>query len=225
MPSFPAYPGPYATADDLGEYWRALSSAEQARATVLLGAASDRINELPNARNFVATACHWVTLDAVKRAMMVSGEGETSESQSMAGMSVNRVFANPMGNLYISAREINRLRGRVGQSAGSVVLSSHVRVPLEPWNFQRSFQSTRIDWIRLWPDMAALTVGAERHLMVLAASWWEYEERTEYALFTTSDPTVVTVDNNGLVTAIAVGSATITATYEGFSDSCTVTVT
>lgn len=225
MPSYPAFPGPYATEEDLQGYWRPLTDAEQARATVLLGASSDRINELPNAAGFVASACHWVALDAVKRAMQVSGDGVKSQSQSMAGMDVNQSFVNPMGDLYISSRELNRLRGRVGQSAGSVVMSSNVRVPREPWNFQHSFQTTRIDWMRLWPDVVALTVGAERHLMVLAATFYEYEDRTDYALFTSSDSTVARVDNDGLVTAVGTGTATITATYEGFTDTSTVTVT
>jgi hypothetical protein len=221
---YPAYPGPYAVQADLAAYWRVLSVAEQTRVSVLLGAVADRINELPGAQNFNNSACHWVSLDAVKRVMLVSGDGERTESQSMAGMSVDRTFVNPAGSLYISSREMNRLRGRVGQSAGSVVMSSHVRVPREPWNFQRSFQTSRVQWMRLIPDQVSLSVGAERHLMVLAATFYEYEERTDYALFTTSDPSIATVANDGLVTAKNAGTATITATYEGFTDTSTVTV-
>lgn len=224
MPSYPEFPGPYATQGDLAAYWRALTDTEQARATVLLGAAADRINELPGAANFTSSARHWVSLDVVKRAM-IGGGGEKSESQAMLGMSVNRTFVNPTGDLYITAKEVNRLRGRFGQSAGSVVLSSHARVPMQPWNFQRPHRdSTRIDWMRLCPDAITLTVGAERHMMVLAATWSEYEDRTDYALFTTSNAAVATVDNDGLMRAVGAGSATITATYEGFSDSSSVTV-
>lgn len=221
--TFPAFPGPYATQEDLAGYWRPLTDAEQSRATVLLGAAADRINELPNAANFVGSACHWVSLDAVKRAMIVSGDGIKSESQSMAGMDINRSFVNPMGDLYISSRELNRLRGRVGQSAGSVVLSSNARIPMQPWSFQRPVPRTRVDWMTVCPEAMALTVGAERHLLVVAATWWEYEDRTDYATFTTSDPTVARVDD-GLVLAIGVGTATITARYEGLTAACLVTV-
>jgi hypothetical protein len=226
---YPAYPGPYATQTDLAGYWRVLSSAEQTRATVLLGAAADRINELPNAANFVSSACHWVSLDAVKRAMIVgAAEGVKSLDQSMAGMSVNQAFVNPMGALYITAREINRLRGRVGQSAGSVVLTSRVRVPHEPWNFQPPTlpygQLDDVQWMRLWPEAVTLAVGAERHLRVLAATLFDYEDRTDYALFTSSNHAVAVVDNDGLVRATGAGSATVTATFEGFTDTCTVTV-
>ena len=41
----------------------------------------------------------------------------------------------------------------------------------------------------------------------------------------TSDATKATVDQSGLVTGVAAGSATITATFGGISKSCTVTVT
>lgn len=45
--------------------------------------------------------------------------------------------------------------------------------------------------------------------------------------WTSSDPAVATVDANGKVTAVAAGSATITATTAdgGFTDTCEVTVT
>ena len=43
--------------------------------------------------------------------------------------------------------------------------------------------------------------------------------------WTSSDPSVATVDANGLVTAVAPGTATITATADGVSATCTVTVT
>ena len=42
--------------------------------------------------------------------------------------------------------------------------------------------------------------------------------------WSSSDLSKVTVDNNGKVTAVAVGSATITATADGKSATCTVTV-
>lgn len=42
--------------------------------------------------------------------------------------------------------------------------------------------------------------------------------------YSTSAPSKATVDQNGLITAVATGSATITATYGGQTDTCAVTV-
>lgn len=225
MGDYPAYPGPYATEQDLAAYWRPLTQAEQSRATSLLGAAADAINELPGASGFVSTARHWVSLDMVKRAM-IGGDGDSTKSlsQSMAGMSATQQFVNPTGALYLTAKERNRLRGRFGQAAGSVVLGSHARVPEQPWNFQPSFQAPRVDWVFVYPVGIALQVGQERSLMFMAATWWEYEERTDYAQWSTSDAAVAVVSNEGVVTAIGPGTATITGAYEGMSASSTVTV-
>jgi hypothetical protein len=214
-------PTSYADQADLAGYWRPLTDAEQARATVLLGAAADRINELPNAATFVVSACKWVSLDMVKRAM-IGGGGEKAESQSMIGMSVNRTFTNPMGDLYLTSKEINRLNGRYGQSAGSVTLSSNTQVPLTPWSFQRSSQ-TDVHNLTVCPETLTLTVGATRQLQVTMGDD-EYEDRTAYATFTTSDESVATVTGAGVVTAVDTGEATITADYQGLSATCTVTV-
>lgn len=46
-----------------------------------------------------------------------------------------------------------------------------------------------------------------------------------HVLWGTSDPTKATVDQSGLVTGVAAGSAVITAYYAGLTASCTVTVT
>ena len=48
---------------------------------------------------------------------------------------------------------------------------------------------------------------------------------TDDAAYSSSDEAVATVDSSGLVTAHAAGTATITATYAGKSDTCAVTVT
>lgn len=217
-----ALPATYASTDDLAGYWRALTDAEQARATVLLGAAADRINELPNAADFVQTACKWVSLDMVKRAI-IGGGGEKTVSESMAGMSVNRAFANPMGDLYLTTKEINRLRGRSGQAAGSLTLSSNAQIPLQPWNFQPTSQ-TDVQDLTVEPDHLTLSVGAKRQLTVTIGDD-EHQDRTGYASYRTTDAAVATVSGSGLITATGAGEATITASYEGMSATCTVTVT
>lgn len=130
----------YAAADDLAGYWRPLSDAEQQRATVLLGAAADLINEQRGADDFVPTARKWVSLDMVKRAMLSQSDGVAQQAQAMTDMSVTQTFVNPAGALYITKDELGRLNGWPAQTAFSVPLKSNVRVPLEPWNYQQSSQ-------------------------------------------------------------------------------------
>lgn len=137
----PALPASYATAADLAGYWRPLSDAEQARATVLLGAAADLINEQPGAADFISTACKWVSLDMVKRVMAApAGDGVKQMSQTLNEVgSVQMSYVNPTGNLYLTRKELDRLSGRPGGAAFSVTLGSNARVPNEPWNLQPTY--------------------------------------------------------------------------------------
>ena len=48
---------------------------------------------------------------------------------------------------------------------------------------------------------------------------------TDTATWTSSDESVATVDSSGLVTAVAEGTATITATTQGLSGTSEITVT
>jgi hypothetical protein len=130
-------PGPYATSEQLAGYWHALSDADAARATVLLGAAGDLIDERPGSADFVPTALKWVSLDMVKRAMIASanGEGVNSVQQGMADMTANVAFANPMGNLYITPRELARLIGQQPPT-GSIKQTNHAHAPRQIWNSQ-----------------------------------------------------------------------------------------
>lgn len=127
-------PGPYAVAAQLAGYWRTLSDAELARATVLLGAAGDLIDEKPGSANFVETALTWVSLDMVKRAM-IGGGGVNSVQQGMADMTAQVQYANPMGNLYITPQELSRLIGPRAPT-GSIKPTNHARAPREIWNNQ-----------------------------------------------------------------------------------------
>lgn len=136
-------PQTYANSAELVAYWRPLSEAEQARATVLLGFAATLINERPGAANFSPAACKHVSLDMVKRAML-KGDGALSDtsSQTMADMTaaITTRFVNPAGNLYLTEQEADRLAGQFGAAAMSLTLKSNVRVPGEPWNYQPSAQ-------------------------------------------------------------------------------------
>ena len=134
----------YDTCNDLAAYWRPLTDAESARAFVLLGAAADLINEQDGAANFKPTALKWVSLDMVKRAMLSRGDGVTQVSQGMADMSSSTTYANPAGNLYITAKELRRLFGKGGPRAFSLQPSTHTRVSGYPWSWQPSSQDENI---------------------------------------------------------------------------------
>lgn len=58
----------------------------------------------------------------------------------------------------------------------------------------------------------------------LAMSDGTNQDVTATATWSSSDETVATVSAGGLVTAVAEGSATITATAQGQSDTCMITV-
>lgn len=140
-------PDHYASAATLAAYWgRSLSTAEQTRATDLLGRAATLINEIPGAADengdlrFSEKACEHVSLDMVKRAMLSRGDGAFETSAEMADMTGTVKYVNPVGNLYLTDQELNRLTGRVGQVGNSITLVSNVRVPGEPWNHQPSSQ-------------------------------------------------------------------------------------
>lgn len=74
-------------------------------------------------------------------------------------------------------------------------------------------------------DQSTLTLakGEEQQLTATVAPT---NAANKNASWTTSDDTVATVDENGVVTAVATGSATITVTTEdgGFTAECIVTV-
>ena len=67
-----------------------------------------------------------------------------------------------------------------------------------------------------------LLVGRSAQIMATARYTNGGHEVTNVATWQTANPNIVTVSSTGVVTAIAPGSARITATYEGFSGSLTV---
>ena len=72
-------------------------------------------------------------------------------------------------------------------------------------------------------DKVTLTTGDEQDLsLIVKANKEEYEEKV---VWTSSDPSVATVDENGKVKAIKVGTAVITAKIGELTDICNVTVT
>lgn len=76
--------------------------------------------------------------------------------------------------------------------------------------------------ITVTPATVSVAVGATSTLTVADQ---DAEALTSGLTFTSSDPTKATVSAGGVVTGVAAGTSTITATYEGLTDTCVVTVT
>ncbi|HEX6808977.1 MAG TPA: Ig-like domain-containing protein, partial [Gemmatimonadaceae bacterium] len=74
------------------------------------------------------------------------------------------------------------------------------------------------------PPTVTLKVGGTQRLAALLFDADGNPLTARVVTWSSSDPTVATVDNSGLVTAVAVGPATITATSEGKSGSAAVSV-
>lgn len=76
--------------------------------------------------------------------------------------------------------------------------------------------------ITVSPASKTLAAGGTQKLTVKDAN--SVTLRNSDVAFTSSDATKATVDTAGVVTAVATGSATITATYQGKTATCAVTV-
>lgn len=72
-------------------------------------------------------------------------------------------------------------------------------------------------------DRAAMVQGETLALdaTVLPVSVAKVDQTKQFA---SSDPSIATVDENGVVTAVSAGTVTITVTAAGYTDTCTVTV-
>lgn len=78
------------------------------------------------------------------------------------------------------------------------------------------------DRVTISPDTVKLSEGGMHFQLSAAVTEGAYYDVT----FTSSNPSVATVDASGLVTSVGVGEATITATsYNGVTGTCIVTVT
>lgn len=126
-------PASYATVDDLEDFWRPLSEAEQARATVLLALASSRLRlygkkvgvdvdaQVQDDPDYAQTA-QWVVMEATKRALSTPVDTPPVDSfQQTAGpYSENYRFTNPSGDLWFKKAELASLGIAGNQVATSI---------------------------------------------------------------------------------------------------------
>lgn len=135
----------FATVEQLQEYWRTLSSAEQNRAEVLLDLTSDRLRLIAEgfdididakiaASTSYASVARWVTMESVKRAISTPTDQPPVESwQQTAGpYSENYKYSNPSGDLWFKKSELSALGLGGSQKLSSI--SSSQRDIYEPWS-------------------------------------------------------------------------------------------
>lgn len=105
----------------------------------------------------------------------------------------------------------------------SATIAATIFPTADGWLFER--QSTPVlESISVTPATQAVTVGSIEALAATATySDASTADVTAEATWTTSDATKATV-SAGFVTGIAVGAATVTAAYQGQTDTCAVTV-
>lgn len=121
---------PFATVDELQEYWRTLSPDEVKRATMLLKLASDRLRLLAKRAGIdldakvrqepdsvYASTLKFAVMDAVKRAMQAPADlpPVNSYQQTAGPYSENITYTNPAGDLYFKKSELGLLGINGGQ--------------------------------------------------------------------------------------------------------------
>ena len=90
-------------------------------------------------------------------------------------------------------------------------------------NGYRLPESTEVTKVAMGEEQVILGVG-KTHTLVANALPWNAPEEVRVLTWSSSDESIAVVDENGVVTAIAEGSAVITASCNGFSASCNVAV-
>lgn len=110
---------PFATPADVAARWRPLSSGEEDVAKVLLADATDMIEtRWPDMRDRVEAGSiglgtlKRITANMVKRAMLNPADGVSQQAQVNGPFTLSQTFANPNGNLYLSADDVAALDGR-----------------------------------------------------------------------------------------------------------------
>lgn len=105
--------------EDVGDRWRPLLDSEYPKVVALLGDASALIRaEFPGIDDAIAAGdpsadvVAGVVANMVKRTLLQAEDGISSESESTGPFSHSRQFANPLGNLFLTAAERVLILGR-----------------------------------------------------------------------------------------------------------------
>lgn len=123
---------PFAITDDIEARWRPLTDAEHVIAETLLADASDMVRDRWSdvdarvlAGTLRASSLTRVVVAMVKRALLNGNDGVESSGQTAGPFGQTVKFANPAGNLYLTADELRLLDGFGKGRAFAVDLSSN----------------------------------------------------------------------------------------------------
>jgi hypothetical protein len=109
---------PFANSQDVADRWRPLTSAEATVADTLVSDASALIRaRFPGIDAQVASGgvdaqvLTAITANMVKRALIAPADGITQQSEGMGPYSQSQTFANPLGNVFLTAAEMTLILG------------------------------------------------------------------------------------------------------------------
>jgi hypothetical protein len=109
---------PFASSQDVADRWRPLTSAEATVADTLVADASALIRaRFPGIDAQVASGgvdaqvLTAITANMVKRALIAPADGITQQSEAMGPYSQSQTFANPLGNVFLTAAEMTLILG------------------------------------------------------------------------------------------------------------------
>lgn len=145
--------------------------------------------------------------DAAGNALLGRTVGWTSSNNAVATVSQNGIVTG------VSAGTATIVAASENASSSVVVTVTGTVAPPAP-----------VATVVVNPPTAALLVSATTQLSATTADLGGTVLTGRVITWTSSDPTKATVSANGLVTAVAAGSATITAASEGKSGTATITV-
>ena len=134
---------PFANVKDVEARWHPLTEAERERCKTLIGDATQIIkDECPRWETASPRTRRMIVVAMVKRAMNTDDQklGVTNSQQTAGSFSESFTYSNPMGDLYLTKAERNRLgsgRGKAfhldmaGHSAPDMNMSDPLGVPYE----------------------------------------------------------------------------------------------
>ncbi|HEY5201196.1 MAG TPA: hypothetical protein VIJ31_09825, partial [Acidothermaceae bacterium] len=140
VPAGPTALTPFADADDVAARWRPLSAAEQTVAGILASDASALIRaRFPGIDSQVLGGAldpgilTMVVAGMVRRAMTAPSTGVTSQSETAGPFSHSQTFANPLGNVFLTAADLTLIIGYQPAGQTNTYGNTTTRCGYGPW--------------------------------------------------------------------------------------------